>query len=186
MYEILEEVLNCIREIRKSMKDNIKSVIFKGCASLSPIMVNKIQKIDEKKLNYVKSHNPQVTISLGSVKFAFNRNIITNRIDKYTFGIGIFVKWDNKFEGKGKKIVIKENEFCANIFSRFIIKGESIPYNIIIRNKYLMDYPIIIIELFRTNENNVTFTDEKDDYNKLKVFKFGDIILDAKDKYDII
>ena len=48
-----------------------------------------------------------------------------------------------------------------------------------------MDQPIVSIELFETNENNVTFTDEKDNENKLKVFKFGEIILDTKDKYDI-
>ena len=47
-----------------------------------------------------------------------------------------------------------------------------------------MDQPIVSIELFETNENNVTFTDEKDNENKLKVFKFGVIILDAKDKFD--
>ena len=184
MDEILKEVLEYIRKIRNKMKDNVKTFVFSGGASLSPIMVHKIQKIDEIKLNYVKSHNPEVAISLGSVKFAYDRNIITNRIAKYSFGIGIYEKWDNKYEGKGKKINLNGKIICDNLFSRFITKGESIPYNKIIRKKYLMEQPIVSIELFETNENNVTFTDEKDNENKLKVFKFGVIILDAKDKFD--
>ena len=47
-----------------------------------------------------------------------------------------------------------------------------------------MDCPMIFIELFRTDEKNVTFTDEKDEKNRLKVFKFGIITLDVSDKYD--
>lgn len=43
---------------------------------------------------------------------------------------------------------------------------------------------MIFIELFRTDEKNVTFTDEKDEKNRLKVFKFGIITLDVSDKYD--
>lgn len=92
MNEILEGVLNCIKEIKQSMKENVTSFVFTGGASLSPIMVNKIQKVDEVRLNYVKSHNPEVAISHGSVKFAFDRNIITIRKAKYTFGIGVFDK----------------------------------------------------------------------------------------------
>ena len=91
---------------------------------------------------------------------------------------------DNKYEDKWKKINLNGKIICDNLFSIFITKGESIPYNKIIRKKYLMDQPIVSIELFETNENNVTFTDEKDNENKLKVFKFGVIILDAKDKFN--
>ena len=47
-----------------------------------------------------------------------------------------------------------------------------------------MECPMIFIELFRTDEENVTFVDEKDDQNNLKVFKFGVIILDVGDKFE--
>ena len=184
MNEILEGVLNCIKEIKQSMKENVTSFVFTGGASLSPIMVNKIQKVDEVRLNYVKSHNPEVAISHGSVKFAFDRNIITIRKAKYTFGIGVFDKWKNSYEGKGKKILINGEENCDNLFSRFITKGENLAYNKVIKRQYFMECPMIFIELFRTDEENVIFIDEKDDQNNLKVFKFGVITLNVGDKYD--
>ena len=184
MDEILEGVLNCIKEIKKSMKDKVISFIFTGGGSLSPIIINKIQKVDEISLNYIQSPYPEVAISLGSVKIAFDRNIITVRKAKYTFGIGISKEWNKKYEGKGKKIKINGKELCDNLFSRFITKGENLPYNQIIKKWYFMDCPMIFIELFRTDEKNVTFTDEKDEKNRLKVFKFGIITLDVSDKYD--
>ena len=47
-----------------------------------------------------------------------------------------------------------------------------------------MDSPMIIIDLYKTNKDNPTFIDEKDDNGNLIVSKFGEIILDVKDKFD--
>ena len=55
------------------------------------------------------------------------------------------------------------------IFSRFNIKREEIPYYKIYQKKYLMKCPIGVIELFKTNENNIIFIDEKYEHNQIKV-----------------
>ena len=149
-------------------------------------MIRKIQKLHNiyLDLNYVKSHNPEIAISLGSVHYAFERNIISVRKAKYTIGIGFEDDWINDYEGKGKKIKINGNFYCENLFSKFITKNQRIPFNQVIKNSYFMDCPTIIIDLYKSNKDNPTLIDEKDDQGNLIVDKFGEIILDVKDEYD--
>ena len=182
MDQILEDVLKYIKEIQQNIQ--VKALVFSGGASKSALMVNKIQNLDNIFLDYVKSHNPEVAISLGSVHYAFQRNIISIRKAKYTIGIGFENDWIEEYEGKGKKIEINGNFYCENLFSKFITKNQNIPYDQVIRNYYFMDSPMIIIDLYKTNKDNPTFIDEKDDNGNLIVSKFGEIILDVKDKFD--
>jgi hypothetical protein len=80
------------------MKDKVTSFIYTG-GLLSPIIINKIQKVDEITLNYVQSKYPEFAISFSSVKFTFDCYIIIIRKAKYTFGIGISNEWNNNYEG---------------------------------------------------------------------------------------
>ena len=183
MNEVLENVLGYIRKIKNSFNNKLKLFIFTGGASLSGAMVNKIQKIDEITLNYVKSPNPESAISIGSVKYAFNRNIISIRKAKYTIGMGQSDFWEEKYEGKGKKIIVNGNLLCDNLFCKFITKGEKIPVNKINKQYFFLDGPFMYIDLYRTEEENIIFFDEKNNNGELKAIKFGELFLEVEN-YD--
>lgn len=181
MNEILEEVLNYIKEIQKKL--DVKALIFRGGASKNGAMIEKLQNTNNIYLSFVKSHNPEVAISLDSVHFSFNRNIISVRKAKYSIGIGIQDDWINEYEGKGKKIKQNDNFYCDNLFSKFITKNENIPYDKVIKNYYYMGCPTIIIYLYFTQLDNATFIDQKGEKGNLIVFKFGELILDVNEHY---
>ena len=184
MEELIKGVLNCIEEIKKNAE--VKSLIFTGGASLSPTMVSKIQNKIIDNLNYIQSHNPETAISMGSVKYVFNRNIISIRKAKFTFGIGMSFEWNEELhKEKGKKVYdsITKKYYCDNLFSKFITKNEDIPSNKVIQKVYLMDSPIIIIDLYKTEKENVTFCDEKENGNNV-VWKFGQFVLEVNEGFD--
>ena len=101
MEELLEGIVNYINEIKNKVK--IKSLIFSGGASLNPIIVSKIQKKTSFELNYILSHNPETAISMGSVKYICDRNIISIRKAKFTLGSGMSKEWNEKLHKNGGK-----------------------------------------------------------------------------------
>ena len=138
-------------------------------------------------MNFVRSANPEVAIAKGAVLFSMNHNIVSPRIAKYTFGIKVCRDWDeNKYKNGG----IKEyNTFddlyeCINIFYKFITKGDNLRPDDVISKSFNLEGPIGTIILYKTNENDVLFCDEKDENGNLIVSKLGELIIDAKDKYD--
>ena len=149
-------------------------------------MVSKIQNKIIDNLNYIQSHNPETAISMGSVKYVFNRNIISIRKAKFTFGIGMSFEWNEELhKEKGKKVYdsITKKYYCDNLFSKFITKNEDIPSNKVIQKVYLMDSPIIIIDLYKSEKENVTFCDEKEN-GKNVVWKFGHFVLEVNEGFD--
>ena len=179
MEEILKGIVDCIEEIRKNVQ--VKSLIFTGGGSLNPIIISKIQNKINTDLNFILSHNPETSISMGSVKYAFDRNIISIRKAKFSFGIGMSFEWNEELhKEKGKKVfdTITQKYYCDNLFSKFITKGEDIPSNKVIQKVYLMDSPIVIIDLYKTEKENVTFCDEKENEKSI-VWKFGQFILEV-------
>ena len=102
---------------------------------------------------------------MGSVKWAYDKNIISKRIAKFTFGVAKTLEWNEELhKNGGKKIfntLTKEYD-CDNLFDKFITKGEEIPSNKVISKNFLMPSPSIVIDLFKTEKENVTFCDEKE------------------------
>ena len=190
IFDIMKEIMTKINDliIKITNEVDVKSLIFTGGASLSPILVDLIQNCGLKIFNYVKSHNPEVAIAYGSVLFSYDHNIINPRKAKYTFGIKACKKWvDKKYENGGiKKFYEIENSYqCDNIFSKFISKNQDLKPDKEIIKSYTMCESKVIIELYKTEQDNVKFCDEKDKEGELKVWKFGEFIIDVGDEFDI-
>jgi len=184
MEELLEGIVNYINEIKNKVK--IKSLIFSGGASLNPIIVSKIQKKTSFELNYILSHNPETAISMGSVKYICDRNIISIRKAKFTLGSGMSKEWNEKLHkngGKQRFDIFNKKLYCDNLFDKFITKDEDIPSNKIIQKIYFMDSPSIIIDLYKTEKENVTFYDEKEN-GKNVTQKIGEFTIEVKDGFD--
>ena len=116
-----------------------------------------------------------------------NTQIINPRKAKYTFGIEVSEDWDDsKHKTGGIKYFSKfKNKFqCKNIFSKFITKGDELRPDQVIEKSYLMSGPIGEIKLYRTEEIDVQFCDEKNLDGDLKIWKFGEYIIDVGNDFD--
>jgi len=185
MQEIMTNIIDLILIIVKTV--DVKSLIFTGGASLSPILVDMIQSCGLDIFNYVKSHNPEVAIAYGAVLFSYDHNIISPRKAKYTFGIKSCKDWNEKYTNGGikKKYEIDNSDVCDNIFSKFITKYDNLRPDKEIIKSYIMMESKINIELYKTELDDVTFCNEKNENGELKVFKFGEFIIDVGDEFDI-
>lgn len=185
MQELMTSIIDLILIIEKTV--DVKSLIFTGGASLSPILVDMIQNCGLEIFNYVKSHNPEVAIAYGAVLFSYDHNIISPRKAKYTFGIKACKEWEEKYSNSGikQKYEIDNSDMCDNLFSKFITKYDNLRPDKEIIKSYTMMKSKINIELYKTELDNVTFCDEKKENGELKVFKFGEFIIDVGDEFDI-
>ena len=190
MFELINEIKQYIIQILNTNNNNdIKTLIFTGGASVNPIMKQMIEEDEAfSSLNFVQSHNPEVAISYGSVLFYLDHNIIIQRKAKYTFGIKVRKTWDDKEHNKGGiKVFDNMEKFykCTNLFSKFITINEDIRTDKEITNSYKMTDSKVTIELYKTEKNNATFCDEKDEFGKLTIYKFGEFIIDVGNSFDI-
>ena len=115
------------------------------------------------------------------------QNIIKVRKAKYSFGIKCRRKWDDsKHKIGGKKIFDPlDNEYvCENLFSKFITKGDNLRVDEIIENTYFMAASRVVVELYKTEKNNVVFCDEKDENGQLKIWNIGSYIIDVGNDFD--
>ena len=186
MLELVTKVINIIIPITKSIPE-VKTIIFSGGASLSPLIYTIFGESALQGINFVRSANPEVAIAKGAVLFSMNHNIVSPRIAKYTFGIKVCRDWDeNKYKNGG----IKEyNTFddlyeCINIFYKFITKGDNLRPDDVISKSFNLEGPIGTIILYKTNENDVLFCDEKDENGKLKIWKIGEYKMDVGKDFD--
>ena len=189
IYDLLEELTNKISKSIKTILEvvSIETLLFSGGASVNPI-IRQLIKDKIKSINIDQSHNPEVAISYGSVLFSYDHNVISPRKAKYSFGIKVAKKWNEKLHLKGGKKIYDEFDKiyrCENTFSKFIDKNESISSDKEIVKSYIMCFSKVTVELYKTEYKNITFCDEKDEKGNLKIFKFGDFIIDAGDNFDI-
>ena len=188
MLEIINKMSEYIYEIMNSIK-NVKSLIFTGGASANPIFQQMLQNIEElRNINIVSSQNPEFAISNGSVYFSYDHNIISPRKSKYSFGIKVRENWnDKKHRNGGIKICdkIDQKDKCENLFSKFITINDNIRPDREIIKSYLMCDSNVMVELYKTKENNVTFINEVDNNGNLKIEKFGEFNIDVGNDFDV-
>ena len=189
MNELTDKISGYIIEIIEAVK-NVENIIFSGGASVNPILRELIKdKIGFNNLNISLSHNPEVAISYGSVLFSYDHNIISPRKAKYSFGIKMREPWSEQLHHNGGKKIYNEldkRDECENLFSKFINKNESIRADKEIVNSYKMCFSKVTVELYKTEYENITFCDEKDENGNLKIFKFGEFIIDVGNNFDIL
>ena len=186
MLRLIDKIINeYISPILKSQNPNL--IIFTGGGSANSYLKTYFQERGLNLINIVQSTAPEVAIALGSVLFFYNHNIISQRKSKYTFGIKSRRAWKEKYQKGGKKIFdeLDDKFVCENIFSKFITKNENISPDREIVHSYSMSFSKVAVELYKTDEENVTFCDEKDKNGNLKVSKFAEFIIDVGNDFDI-
>lgn len=186
MVELIGKVIELIVPITETVKD-IDTFIFTGGATRSPIILQIFENSYLKDFHTIRSSKPEVAIGIGSVLFSMCQNIIQVRKAKYSFGIKCRRKWDDsKHKIGGKKIFDKlDNDFvCENLFSKFITKDDNLRVDEIIEKTYLMSASRVVVELYKTEKDDVVFCDEKDENGALIIWNIGNYIIDVGKDFD--
>ena len=186
MVELISSIIELIIPITESIKE-INIIIFCGGASVNPMLYKILDNSCLRGMNFIKAANPEIAISQGSVLFSNLPNDVFRKA-KYTFGIKVSENWKDSIHNSGGKKRFDEIEKiykCTNIFSKFITKGDELRPDEIIENTYIMNGPKATIELYKTEEKNVLFCDQKDENGKLKIWKFADYEIDVGNDFDI-
>ena len=186
MVELISNIIELITPITESIKE-INTIIFCGGASVNPMLYKILDNSYLHGMNFIKAANPEIAISQGSVLFSNLPNDVFRKA-KYTFGIKVSKNWKDSIHNSGGKKRFDEIEKifkCTNIFSKFITKGDELRPDEIIEKSYNIKGPKATIELYKTEENNVLFCDQKDENGKLKIWKFADYEIDVGNDFDI-
>ena len=187
MSQLIKDIIdNCINQILEN--NNIKTLVFTGGASNNPILFDLLKNSNLKILNYVKSPNPEIAIAHGSVLYSYDHNVISPRKAKYTFGLKSSVIWEEEKHKNGG--IKKYDSFdkiyrCKNSFKKFITKNENLRPDKEITHLFVINHPKINIELYKTDKQDASFCDERDDKDNLIVTKFGEFIIDVGNDFDI-
>ena len=191
-YDIIKELSKQIFLKIEEIYNNVHTryILLTGAGSKNHVITHYLYDFAKEKnisLNIVTPSNPEISIIKGAVLYGFQRNIIRKRKAKYTLGIGISRKWDDKYQGRGEKIYNElEKEYkCNNLFSKFITINQYINFDdVITQNYYALDknQPITF---YKTTKINCTYKDEKDENGQLVIHKFGDVTFHICEDFDV-
>lgn len=191
MIDLTEEVIvnNVVKYIKRIIQyvEDIKSIIYAGSVSSNDFIISMIKEKLPKNINNYLSAYPSTSIAKGAVIFGMDPYIIKSRVSKYTIGISVEQRWDEKKHGKRKdlKFFCKiENCYkCKNIFSPIIFRKDKIE----IKDTKLRHYSIIqpknTVVFYKTVFYNVKYIDETCN-SKRKCIEFGRIPFDVGDSFD--
>lgn len=186
--ELSEKIFKKIEEIYNNVGTGY--IIITGAGSKNYTITNNLYNFaNEKKIkiNIVTPSYPETAIIRGAVLFGFQNNIIRKRKAKYTLGIKVSNKWEEKYKGKGIKKYdeIAKEDHCKNLFSKIITINQYIPFDKIIKKNYKALNPNPEIIFYKTYKENCTFINEKDRNGKLIIFEFGKLDFNIGNDFDI-
>ena len=90
----------------------------------------------------------------------------------------------HKEKGKKEKYDLFDENYCSNLFSKFITINEYINFDQVITKRYGALVPNPSIIFYRTERENCTFIDEKNENDKLIIEKFGEVKFKIGKDYD--
>ena len=186
--EISQKIFSKIEEIYNNVHTGY--ILLTGGGSYNYIISSNLRELANEKNMKIElrlAPKPEFAILFGSVLFGFHRDIIRKRKAKYTLGIGMAVKWDDKYQGPGVKIYNElEQEYkCNNLFSKFITINQYINFDDVITHHYRAMDQNQSITLYKTTKNDCTYKDEKDENGQLVIHKFGEFTFPIGEDFDI-
>ena len=191
-YDIIKELSVKIFSKIEEIYNNVHTgyIILTGAGSKNSVLRQCLHDFAKQKNIHITLDNPinpEVSIIKGAVLFGFQRNIIRKRKAKYTLGIGVAKKWDDKYQGQGIKIYNKlEKEYeCNNLFSKFITIHQYINFDDVITHHYIAMNQNQPIRFYKTTRVNCTYKDEKDENGQLIIHKFGEFTFPIGEDFDV-
>ena len=185
--EISEKIFAKIEEIYNKIGTGY--ILMTGAGSKNSLISNYLYELAKEKnmkINIANPLQPEVSIIKGAVLFGFQTNIIRKRKAKYSIGIKVSSEWNDKYKGKGIKTYeeVDKKYHCSNLFGKFITVNQYIKFDEVIKHSYKALNPNPEIILYKTNKDDCTFIDEKDENGKLILEEFGRVTFDIGKDFD--
>ena len=110
--DIVKELSNQIFSKIEEIYNNVHTgyIILTGAGSKNNVILNyfyEFAKEKNMKIEITTPPQPEISIMKGAVLFGFQNNVIRKRKAKYSLGIKMYDDWEDRFEGKGKKVFEK-------------------------------------------------------------------------------
>ena len=176
--EILREIMNIsIREIIgyvlkvaedvKKLGKTINAVILVGGFASSAFMNNEIKVIIQEKLGILvrRPTHCELAVLRGAVLFGHNEKILTSRVVRMTYGIGVTMPYCPKYP-KEKKFKIDGKAYVSGVFVAHVLRGQEVKIDEwISANEY---YPLkpdqkkVDIYIFASESKDTKMIDELD------------------------
>ena len=183
---IVNKVANHLNKILKKVPD-IKSIIYAGSVSQNDYILSMIKKMLPNNLGHYRSGYSSEAVVKGAVIFGFDPLIIKERVSKYTLGIVVSAKWNERMHGKRKDLKYFDKEYndyyCSNIFSKIIKKNQTIGVTDTIKQYYHIKSPKSKIIFYKSLYDYVYFIDEECHF-KRKCIQFGKTDFNVGEYFD--
>lgn len=98
----------------------------------------------------------------GAVLYGHNPDVISNRIMKYTYGVGAQVPFNENIHDQSRKFVQNEKPFCGKLFDIIVKRDQSVPTGTFISRSYVITRKSNqhISSLYSSESLNPMYTDE--------------------------
>ncbi|KAK3587083.1 hypothetical protein CHS0354_014958 [Potamilus streckersoni] len=124
--DILKKLISHLKKIMQNTQvKEIKKIVLVGGFAESPLVLQEISReLPEKKV--VVPTNPTYAVLKGAILYGQNPDIFKSRISRYTYGIKVREVFDPSRHNIEKLVKTDDMEFCKDIFSIHVSKGQVI------------------------------------------------------------
>ena len=183
----IQEIIYKLKN-KKLNKKEVKSIILAGGATSNLSIIDLFRKALPN-ITIISSDDPEIAVVKGAVYFAKNPFTISKRIARFSLGVKIQGKWDEKYDkikGAIKIFDEKEKQFkCFNGFACFYKKYQSIDVNSKGKTrKFDMQADKCTLEFYKSDfDGPIYVVDQMNEKNEKIAKKFGYLIFSVKN-YD--
>ena len=170
MNSSLEEIISYVTEVANNVKalgQPINAVVLVGGFASSDFMNDEMKAIIQDRLRILvkRPTHCELAVLRGAVLFGHNEKILTSRVVRMTYGIGVTMPYSSKYP-KDKKFTMNGNAYVSGVFAAHVLRGQEVKIDEwISANEY---YPLepdqkeIVIYVFASESKHTKMTDEQD------------------------
>ena len=135
-----------------------------GGLNCSRYMTDGIRSKFGKLLKILIPEDPELAVLKGAIKFGQNPGHITSRVVQRTYGISTYSNFDPTVHPNSRKKVIEGNEYCRDVFSTLVTKGQNVRDGEEICKTH---FPIsskataVHFEIYSTDKLSVEYSDDR-------------------------
>jgi hypothetical protein len=166
----LEEIISYVTQVANNVKalgQPINAVILVGGFASSNFMNDEMKEVIQEKLRILvkRPTHCELAVLRGAVLFGHNEKILTSRVVRMTYGIGVTMPYSSKYP-KDKKFTLNGNAYVSGVFAPHVLRGQEVKIDEwISANEY---YPLerdqreVLIFVFASESKDTRMTDERD------------------------
>lgn len=168
MKSSLEEIIGYVTRVANEVKAlgrRIHAVLLVGGFASSDFMNDEMKKIIQERLGIAvqRPTHCELAVLRGAVLYGHNETILTARVVRMTYGIGVTMPYSSKYP-KDRKFTHDGNAYVSGVFAPHVLRGQEVKIDEwISANEY---YPLeknqreVVIYVFASENKDTKMTDE--------------------------